>query len=125
LGKCLRKFRLGLPNSVRASWHLGCPWSSLRAYTLEDALEEVLDRRWVKHFAKRDRIGLKRIPPDRPPPTGTARSTDNTSGHSQVNSRFTMADVGVALRAPGAAGIPAALQPASMPASASHYLGLD
>ena len=66
----------------------------------------VLDCRWVKHFGKWDRTGPKSVSPDRSPPTGTARSTDNTSGPSQVNSRFTMADVGVALRAPSTAGIP-------------------
>lgn len=96
-----------------------------RAHTVDDALEEVLDRRWVKYFGKRDRIGLKRVPPDRSPPIGTARSTDDTSGPFQVNSRFTMADVGVALRAPGAVGKPAALEPASLPTGTSHYSGLD
>jgi hypothetical protein len=85
----------------------------------------VLDRRWVKHFGKRDRIGLKRGPPDWSSPTGTARSTDDTSGPSQVNPRPAVADVGVALRAPDAVGKPAALEPASLTTGASHYLGLD
>ena len=58
---------------------LHLPRSSARAHTVDDALEEVLDRRWVKHFGKWDRIGLKRGPPNRSPPTGTARSTDDTS----------------------------------------------
>ena len=79
---------------------LHLPRSSARAHTVDDALEVVLVRRWVKHFGKGDRIGLTRVPPDRSPPTGTARSTERHIGPSQVNSRFTMADVGVALRAP-------------------------
>jgi hypothetical protein len=61
---------------------------------------------------QRDRISPQRVPPDRSPPNGTERSTDDTSGPSQVNPRFTMADVRVALRAPGAAGIAAAIEPA-------------
>jgi hypothetical protein len=96
---------------TRQTVALDWPWSSARAHTVNDALEVVLDHRWVMHSGKWNCGGLKR-----------ACSTDNQPRPSQVNPSVAMADVRGGLCASGAA---AALEPASLPTDASHYLGLD